>query len=210
MRPLPDRRLDSAKRVRVRVNTGSLIAVGRNNYSVNSRLIGEMVEARLCSDHLEVWYGGQKVEQLPRLHGRTNIASTTATSSTGWCASRAPSRTTATASTCFRAARSGRPTTCCRRSCPAAVTAVICRSWNWRRKKEKPGWRMPCACCWPASRGEQTIADKEAFEQFLERCEQAPEITDVPIPEVPLSQFRSTLERPGRCAMSRAEISKPN
>ena len=45
LRPLPDRRLESAKRVRVRVNSGSLIKVERNSYSVNSRLIGEIVQA---------------------------------------------------------------------------------------------------------------------------------------------------------------------
>jgi hypothetical protein len=37
LRPLPDRRLETAKRVRLRVNTGSLIVVERNSYSVNSR-----------------------------------------------------------------------------------------------------------------------------------------------------------------------------
>ena len=58
--------------LRVRVNSGSLIAVDRNNYSVNSRLIGEIVEARVSPDHVEVWYGGQKVEQMPRLRGRTS------------------------------------------------------------------------------------------------------------------------------------------
>jgi hypothetical protein len=47
LRPLPGRRFDSARRVRVRVNSGSLIAVERNSYSVNSRLIGELVEARV-------------------------------------------------------------------------------------------------------------------------------------------------------------------
>ena len=72
IRPLPERRLDTAKRVRSRVNSGSLIVVERNSYSVNSRLIGEIVEARVFADHLEVWYGGQKMEQLPRLRGRTN------------------------------------------------------------------------------------------------------------------------------------------
>jgi hypothetical protein len=71
LRPLPDRRYEGAKRVRVRVNTGSLIAVERNNYSVRSRLIGEIVEARVYSGHVEVWYGGQKVEQMPRLPGRS-------------------------------------------------------------------------------------------------------------------------------------------
>ena len=71
LRPLPDRRFDSAKRLRVTVNSGSLIAVERNNYSVHSRLIGEVVEARVYAHYLEVWYGGQKMEQLPRLRGRS-------------------------------------------------------------------------------------------------------------------------------------------
>ena len=42
----------------------------RNSYSVNSRLIGAQVEARLYLDHVEVWYGQKKVEDLPRLRGR--------------------------------------------------------------------------------------------------------------------------------------------
>jgi hypothetical protein len=39
--------------------------------SVNSRLIGARVEARLYLDHVEVWYGQRKVEDLPRLRGRS-------------------------------------------------------------------------------------------------------------------------------------------
>jgi len=70
LRALPERRLDSAKRIRAKVDSGSLIYVERNAYSVNSRLIGEEVEARLYADHVEVWYAGRKVEQLPRLRGR--------------------------------------------------------------------------------------------------------------------------------------------
>jgi hypothetical protein len=50
-----------------------LIHVGTegNLYSVNSRLIGARVEARLYLDHVEVWYGQKKVEDLPRLRGRS-------------------------------------------------------------------------------------------------------------------------------------------
>jgi hypothetical protein len=44
--------------------------VERNAYSVNSRLIGARVEARLYLDHVEVWYGQRKVADLPRLRGR--------------------------------------------------------------------------------------------------------------------------------------------
>jgi len=71
MGELPARRMESAKRERVRVDSGSLIHVERNSYSVNSRLIGARVEARLYLDHVEVWYGQRKVEDLPRLRGRS-------------------------------------------------------------------------------------------------------------------------------------------
>jgi hypothetical protein len=70
MRELPARRMESAKRERVKVDSGSLIHVERNSYSVSSRLIGAQVEARLYLDHVEVWYGQRKVEDLPRLRGR--------------------------------------------------------------------------------------------------------------------------------------------
>jgi hypothetical protein len=70
MKELPARRMESAKRERVKVDSGSLIYVDRNAYSVPSRLIGEQVEARLYMDHVEVWYGQKKVEQMPRLRGR--------------------------------------------------------------------------------------------------------------------------------------------
>jgi hypothetical protein len=70
MRELPARRMESAKRERVKVDSGSLIHVERNAYSVNSRLIGAQVDARLYLDHVEVWYGQKKVEDLPRLRGR--------------------------------------------------------------------------------------------------------------------------------------------
>jgi hypothetical protein len=70
MTELPERRMESCKRERVKVDSGSLIYVDRNVYSVPSRLIGEQVEARLYMDQVEVWYGQKKVEQMPRLRGR--------------------------------------------------------------------------------------------------------------------------------------------
>jgi hypothetical protein len=70
MKELPERRMESCKRERVKVDSGSLIYVDRNVYSVPSRLIGEQVEARLYMDQVEVWYGQKKVEQMPRLCGR--------------------------------------------------------------------------------------------------------------------------------------------
>ena len=71
LRPLPEQRLDSVRRERVRVSPGSLVTVHRNFYSVHSRLIGEMVEARIRPDTVEIWYGDRKVEELPRLRGRS-------------------------------------------------------------------------------------------------------------------------------------------
>jgi hypothetical protein len=70
LQPLPEHRLDSVRRERVRVSPGSLVTVHRNYYSVHSRLIGEMVEARVLPDTVEIWYADRKVEELPRLRGR--------------------------------------------------------------------------------------------------------------------------------------------
>src|SRR5579875_2943709 len=44
LQPLPEYRLESVRRERVRVSLGSLVTVTRNTYSVHSRLIGETVE----------------------------------------------------------------------------------------------------------------------------------------------------------------------
>jgi len=67
---LPDRRLESYQRLDVKVDTGSLIHVDRNIYSVDSRLIGETVQVRLYPEHLEIWYAQRLIERLERLRGR--------------------------------------------------------------------------------------------------------------------------------------------
>jgi len=69
MRPLPPRRIDSVRRVQVRVDRGSLIRVDKNVYSVNSRLMGEKVTIAIRLDELEVWYAQKVVDRLPRLRG---------------------------------------------------------------------------------------------------------------------------------------------
>lgn len=74
LRRLPERRRESCKRLAVRVDTGSLIHVDRNAYSVPSRLVGEKVEVRLYVEHIEVWYAQQEVERFPRLRGRNKHA----------------------------------------------------------------------------------------------------------------------------------------
>jgi Mu transposase-like protein len=74
LRRLPERRRESCKRLPVRVDSGSLIHVDRNAYSVPSRLIGEKVEVRLHVEHIEVWYAQHEVERFPRLRGRSKHA----------------------------------------------------------------------------------------------------------------------------------------
>ena len=69
MRRLPQRRLAAYKRLDVRVSSGSTIRVSNNVYSVDSRLIGEMVRIRQHSEHLELWYAQRCLEKIPRLRG---------------------------------------------------------------------------------------------------------------------------------------------
>ena len=72
LRALPARRLESSRRLQVRVGPSSTIRVGHNVYSVHSRLIGEQVEVRLAAEQVEVWYAQQCVERMGRLRGESN------------------------------------------------------------------------------------------------------------------------------------------
>ena len=67
---LPARRLEMARRLKARVDSGSTIHVGGNTYSLPSRLIGEWLEVHVMAETLEVWHGARKVDTLPRLRGR--------------------------------------------------------------------------------------------------------------------------------------------
>lgn len=69
LRPLPSSKLDACTRLEVRVGPSSTIRVKHKVYSVNSRLIKELVTVRLYSEHLEVWYGQSMVEKIPRIRG---------------------------------------------------------------------------------------------------------------------------------------------
>jgi len=71
LRRLPPSRLDSCKRLQVRVGPSSTIRVNHNVYSVHSRLIGEHVDIRLYVEHLEVWYAQQRIDTIPRLRGES-------------------------------------------------------------------------------------------------------------------------------------------
>ena len=54
---------------RLRVRRWSTIRVANRTYSVPSRLIGMVVEVRLYSDQIEVYYKDHLVESMERLHG---------------------------------------------------------------------------------------------------------------------------------------------
>ena len=69
LRKLPLNRLDSCKRLQLKVGPSSTIRVNHNAYSVNSRLIKERIEVRLYAEHLELWYGQRCLEKIPRLRG---------------------------------------------------------------------------------------------------------------------------------------------
>jgi hypothetical protein len=68
---LPPDRLNSYKRLKVRVGPSSTIRVNHNVYSVHSRLIRETIEVRLYMEYLELWYAQQRIETLPRLRGES-------------------------------------------------------------------------------------------------------------------------------------------
>ncbi len=69
MHSLPARRLEDHTRQSARVSRNSTVLVRGNFYSVPSQLIGEVTEVRIHVEHLEVWYSGRQVQQMPRLRG---------------------------------------------------------------------------------------------------------------------------------------------
>jgi len=69
LRRLPERRIESCKKMAMKVGPSSTIRVNHNVYSVDSRLIGERIKVRLYVDRLEIWYGQKRVDTLPRLRG---------------------------------------------------------------------------------------------------------------------------------------------
>lgn len=72
MGELPGVRLAEYRVERVHVGAFSTIRVGKNTYSVPSRLMGEQVEARLYAESVEVIYAGETVCQMERLRGTSN------------------------------------------------------------------------------------------------------------------------------------------
>jgi len=72
LKRLPLSRLDSCKRIILKVRKSSTINVNHNVYSVHSRLIRETVQIRLYAEYLEVWYAQRCVDKIPRVRGEGN------------------------------------------------------------------------------------------------------------------------------------------
>lgn len=69
LKALPTARLNNCKKITLRVSPSSTIHVLHNTYSVDSRLIRELVQIKVYAEHLEVWYGQKKTETISRLRG---------------------------------------------------------------------------------------------------------------------------------------------
>ena len=197
LRPLPARRFDSVRKVRVRVNSGSLIAVERNSYSVNSRMIGELVEARVFPERIEVWYGGQKVEQLPRLRGRTNYR-VDYRHIIDWLV-RKPG-----AFASYRHREHLFPSSHFRRIydllkdlAPRRCDRRYLEILELAAKEGEARVENALRLLLQTDTGKHTIVNRESFREFLDRCDQAPDITDVHIADVSLASFDQLFSQPG-------------
>jgi hypothetical protein len=69
LRPLPLAPVASYTKFAARVARWSTVGFAGRHYSVPSRLIGHVVEARQYPDTVEVYYRGQLVETMPRIRG---------------------------------------------------------------------------------------------------------------------------------------------
>lgn len=73
LRPLPARRLPDYTELRdVLVSKASTILVRKNVYSVHSRLRDAHVTVKLYAEHLEVLFGAEFIERIPRQRGISN------------------------------------------------------------------------------------------------------------------------------------------
>jgi transposase len=74
LNPLPPQRRTTCTSVPVTVKSDSIIRIKRNAYSVSSKYVGLKLEVRIYQDHLELWYGNQCVEHMPRQFGQAKEA----------------------------------------------------------------------------------------------------------------------------------------
>jgi hypothetical protein len=70
MLDLPTESFKDFKKINITVGKSSTIRVSQNTYSVPSRLIGEKIDIHIHSDKLELFYGQQKIDSIPRIIGK--------------------------------------------------------------------------------------------------------------------------------------------
>ena len=70
MLDLPTKSFKDFKKINITVGKSSTIRVSQNTYSVPSRLIGEKIDIHIHSDKLELFYGQQKIDSIPRIIGK--------------------------------------------------------------------------------------------------------------------------------------------
>ena len=66
---LPAKKIDSFKELRKVVSGSSTVLVNNNTYSLDSRLIGELVKITVFAEYLDVWFAQKRIERIPRLRG---------------------------------------------------------------------------------------------------------------------------------------------
>lgn len=72
LRALPCSKMDASSVLEFKVGPSGTINAKHNVYSVNSRLKGERIKARVHSNHIEIWYAQKKVDSFPRIRGEGN------------------------------------------------------------------------------------------------------------------------------------------
>lgn len=70
LRPLPERMIADYTLRQVKVTKFSTVRINKCCYSVPSRLIGEVVDAKVYEDKIEIVYGQKKILQCPRMRGK--------------------------------------------------------------------------------------------------------------------------------------------
>lgn len=70
LRPLPAHAYPTWREKQVCVSKFSTVRILSNSYSVDSRLMGEELRARLHSETIELWHGQRCVHTVPRLIGK--------------------------------------------------------------------------------------------------------------------------------------------
>ncbi len=73
LQPLPSSEVPNYTTHTAKVYKWSTIRVSKKTYSVPSRLIGHRVKVRQYSNHLEVYYKDNLIEEMPRLRGQNDV-----------------------------------------------------------------------------------------------------------------------------------------